>query len=75
MTGDGYELIVISMVAIGGTSLAGGRGSMGLTLLGILTIGYLNKILSINAVSDAGRRMITGIIIVLAVLMQKRRTK
>ena len=75
VTGDGYELIVISMVAIGGTSLAGGRGSMGLTLLGILTIGYLNKILSINAVSDAGRRMITGIIIVLAVLMQKRRTK
>ncbi|HYW83667.1 MAG TPA: ABC transporter permease, partial [Spirochaetia bacterium] len=75
VTGDGYELIVISMVAIGGTSLAGGRGGMGLTLLGILTIGYLNKILSINAVPDAYRRMITGIIIVLAVLMQKRRTK
>ncbi len=74
-TGAGYELTVIAMVVIGGTSLAGGRGSMGLTLLGILTIGYLQKILSINAVQESGRLMITGIIIVLAVLTQKRRTK
>jgi ribose transport system permease protein len=74
-TGDTYELVTIAMVAIGGTSMAGGRGSMGLTLLGVLTIGYLFKILSINAVPDAGRLMITGIIIVLAVLTQKRRTK
>ncbi|MGO9410795.1 MAG: ABC transporter permease [Spirochaetia bacterium] len=74
-TGAGYELTAIAMVVIGGTSLAGGRGSMGLTLLGILTIGYLQKILSINAVPEAGRLMITGIIIVLAVLTQKRRTK
>ena len=34
--GAGYELTAIAMVVIGGTSLAGGRGSMGLTLLGIL---------------------------------------
>jgi len=73
--GAGYELTAIAMVVIGGTSLAGGRGSMGLTLLGILTIGYIQKILSINAVPEAGRLMITGIIIVLAVLTQKRRTK
>lgn len=70
--GATYELTAIAMVVIGGTSLAGGRGSMGLTLLGILTIGYLQKILSINAVPEAGRLMITGIIIVLAVLTQKR---
>jgi len=73
--GAGYELTAIAMVAIGGTSLAGGRGSMGLTLLGILTIGYLQKILSINAVAEAYRLMITGIIIVLAVLTQKRRSR
>jgi len=70
--GAGYELTAIAMVVIGGTSLSGGRGSMGLTLLGILTIGYLQKILSINAVPEAGRLMITGFIIVLAVLTQKR---
>jgi ribose transport system permease protein len=70
--GSGYELIAIAMVVIGGTSLMGGRGGIGLTLLGVLTIGYLDKILSINAVPEAGRLMLTGIIIVAAVLTQRR---
>lgn len=70
--GAGYELIAIAMVVIGGTSLMGGRGGMGLTLLGVLTIGYLDKILSINAVPEAGRLMLTGLIIVAAVLTQRR---
>lgn len=69
--GGGYELTAIAMVVIGGTSLAGGRGGMGLTFLGILIMGYLEKILSINAVPEYGRLMITGLIIVLAVLMQR----
>ena len=69
--GNGYELVAISMVVIGGTSLAGGRGGMQLTLLGILTIGYLQKVLSINAVPEASRLMLTGVIIVLAVLTQR----
>jgi ribose/xylose/arabinose/galactoside ABC-type transport system permease subunit len=72
--GTGYELIAIAMVVIGGTSLMGGRGGIGLTLLGVLTIGYLDKILSINAVPEAGRLVLTGIIIVVAVLTQRRRT-
>jgi ribose transport system permease protein len=72
--GTGYELIAIAMVVIGGTSLMGGRGGIGLTLLGVLTIGYLDKILSINAVPEAGRLVLTGIIIVAAVLTQRRRT-
>jgi len=70
--GVGYELTAIAMVVIGGTSLMGGRGGMGLTLLGVLTIGYLDKILSINAVPEAGRLVLTGIIIVAAVLTQRR---
>ncbi len=71
-TGSTYELTAIAMVVIGGTSLAGGRGGILLTLVGALTIGYLDKILSINAVSEAGRLTLTGIIIVGAVLIQKR---
>ena len=72
-TGAGYELIGIAMVVIGGTRLMGGRGGMCLTLLGVLTIGYLEKILSINAVPEAGRLMLTGLIIIAAVLTQGRR--
>jgi ribose transport system permease protein len=37
------------------------------------TIGYLEKVLSINAVPEASRLMLTGVIIVLAVLTQRRR--
>jgi len=71
--GRGYELTAIAIVVIGGTSLAGGRGAVGLTLIGMLTIGYLEKILSINAVPESSRLMLTGIIVVAAVLAQRRR--
>jgi ribose transport system permease protein len=71
--GMSYELSAIAMVVIGGTSLMGGRGGIGLTLLGCLTIGYLEKILSINAVGEATRLMLTGAIIVGAVLFQRNR--
>ena len=72
-TGLGYELDAIAMVVIGGTSLSGGRGGVGLTLLGALTIGMLQKILSINAFSTEARLMLTGVIIVGAALFQRRR--
>lgn len=73
--GIGYELTAIAIVVIGGTTLAGGRGGIGLTLLGTLTIGYLEKILSINAVPEASRLMLTGVIIVVAVLAQRRKRR
>jgi len=71
--GTGYELDAIAAVVIGGTSLAGGRGGMMLTLMGALIIGYINKILSLNGITLAWRLMVKGAIIVLAVLIQKRR--
>lgn len=70
--GATYELSAIAMVVIGGTSLMGGRGRIAFTLIGTLTIGYLEKILSINAVSEAGRLILTGMIIVAAVLLQRK---
>lgn len=72
-TGIGYELTAIAIVVIGGTTLAGGKGGIGLTLIGTLTIGYLEKILSVNAVPEASRLMLTGAIIVAAVLAQRRK--
>jgi len=71
-TGMGYELDAIAMVVLGGTSLAGGRGGIGLTLVGALTLGYLQKVLSLNAFSSEARLMLTGVILVLAVLFQRR---
>jgi len=69
--GSTYELSAIAMVVIGGTSLRGGQGTIWLTGLGILIIGYLEKILSINAVGEETRLILTGTIIIAAVLFQK----
>jgi ribose transport system permease protein len=71
-TGAGYELDAIAMVVLGGTSLAGGQGGIGRTLVGVLTLGYLQKVLSLNAFSSEARLMLTGAILVAAVLFQRR---
>ena len=73
--GVAYELTAIAMVVVGGTSLMGGRGGIMLTVLGVLTIGYLRKILDINGVPTAPQLMITGGIIVAAVLVQGLRRR
>lgn len=74
-TGLGYELDAIAMVVLGGTSLSGGRGGIGSTLVGALTLGYLQKILSLNAFSTEMRLMLTGVVIVAAVMFQNRLAK
>lgn len=68
-----YELDAIAAVVIGGTTLNGGQGGMGLTFVGVLIIAYINKILSLNAVSEPWRLLAKGLIIVVAVLIQQRR--
>ncbi|MDR1613105.1 MAG: ABC transporter permease [Planctomycetota bacterium] len=73
--GTGYELTAIGMIVIGGTNMAGGRGGIGLTLIGVLVMGYLDKILSLNAVDESNRLMLTAAIIVIAVLYQSSRRK
>lgn len=71
--GATYELDAIAAVVIGGTSLNGGRGGLFLTLMGVLIIGMINKILSINNVDESFRLLAKGAIIVAAVLIQQRR--
>ncbi|GAL28188.1 hypothetical protein JCM19239_5448 [Vibrio variabilis] len=51
----------------------GGSGAITLTVIGALIIGYLEKILSINAVPESYRLMLTGLIIVGAVLFQRNK--
>ena len=71
--GVSFELDAIAAVVIGGTSLAGGRGGMVFTFLGVLIIAYINKILSLNAVPIAPRMMVQAGIIMVAVLIQRNR--
>jgi len=65
------ELEAIAAVVIGGTSLMGGRGRMAGTLVGVLIFGYLTNILSLRGLSTDVQLFVTGIIIVVAVLLQE----
>lgn len=67
--GTGYELTAIAAAALGGASLAGGRGSVLGTALGALFLAVLQNTLSLMSVNAFWFQIITGVIIVLAVLL------
>ena len=74
--GTMFELDAIAAVVIGGTSLAGGSGTIGGTIIGALIIGVLNNGMSLLGVSSFYQLIIKGLIISLAVwfdVLQKRR--
>ena len=69
--GLGYELDSIAAVVIGGTSLSGGRGSILGTVLGCLIIGVLNNGLVLLEVSPFWQQVIKGLVILVAVAVDK----
>ncbi|MBP2324528.1 ribose transport system permease protein [Kibdelosporangium banguiense] len=71
--GIGYELDAIAAVVIGGTSLAGGRGSVLGTVAGALLLGVLNNILSLNGVNNDIQLLIKGFVIVVVAGLQQLR--
>jgi inositol transport system permease protein len=70
--GEGYELNAIAAVVIGGTSLSGGVGSMAGTIVGVLIIGVMNNGLDLLGVSSYWQQIVKGMIIILAVLLDKK---
>lgn len=73
--GVGYELDAIAAVVIGGTSLSGGVGSVGGTLLGAVLVGVINNGLDLMNVSSYYQSIVKGIIIVGAVWLDRNRLK
>ena len=71
--GAGYELQAIAAVVIGGTSLMGGRGSVINSFLGVLIMEVLGTGLTDAQVADSIKRLITGVVIVLAVILDRYR--
>ena len=71
--GVGMELSAIAACVIGGTSLRGGHGSVISTFFGVLVISILQTGLAQMGVSDPIKRMITGGVIILAVLIDAMR--
>ncbi|MGG3917374.1 ribose ABC transporter permease [Parageobacillus thermoglucosidasius] len=71
--GTAYELDAIAAVVLGGTSLSGGRGWIFGTLVGALIIGVLNNGLNLLNVSSFYQQVIKGLVILLAVLLDRRK--
>ncbi len=74
-TGVGFELEAIAAVVIGGTSLTGGRGSVIRSLFGVLVIAILGSGLAQAGAQEHTKRLITGLVIVAAVILDRYRRK
>ena len=70
--GSGYEMDAIAAVIVGGTSMSGGKGSIVGTVLGMLIIGVMNNLLTLFGVPPFLREAFKGIIVIVAVLLQKK---
>lgn len=73
--GSGYEMNAIAAVVVGGTSMAGGRGSILGTVLGVLIIGIMNNLLVLLHIDAFLSEAFTGAIIIFAVLMQRKESR
>ncbi|MDQ3692292.1 MAG: ABC transporter permease [Chloroflexota bacterium] len=71
--GNGYELNAIAAVVIGGTSLAGGVGTVVGSMIGALTLSILDNILGLRNVQSEYQAILKGVIIILAVIIQRQR--
>ncbi|WP_307848349.1 ABC transporter permease [Microbispora oryzae] len=70
--GDLYELDAIAAVIIGGTLLTGGRGSIIGSILGLLIFTVITNLFILNGLNTSDQLIAKGLIIVIAVLMQRR---
>ncbi len=70
-----FELDAIAAVVIGGTSLAGGRGQVGTTVIGVLMLGIVDNMQTIEGIDNNWQGCVKGVIILLAVLLQRNSSR
>ena len=74
-TGVAFEMNAIAAVVLGGTSLAGGRGTIMGTLIGAFVIGILADGLVMMGVSEFWQMVIKGVVIILAVIIDQKQSR
>jgi erythritol transport system permease protein len=70
-TGDSFELNAIAAAVLGGTSMSGGRGTIGGTTVGAFVIGFLSDGLVMMGVSSFWQMVIKGLVIIIAVVVDQ----
>ncbi len=72
---NGYELDIIAAVVIGGASLSGGVGTVLGSLIGALVMTVIRVGCGLNGIDESTTRVVTGVIIVAAVAVDRLRTR
>ncbi len=73
--GIGYELNAVAAVCIGGSSLAGGKGTIAGTVIGAIILGLLDNIMGLNGVNSNIQLIVKGLILIFAVFMQAEKSR
>ncbi|HLQ39564.1 MAG TPA: ribose ABC transporter permease, partial [Tetragenococcus sp.] len=71
--GQSFEMDAIAAVVLGGTSLSGGKGRLFGTLIGALIIGTINNGLNLLGVSSFYQQIVKGLVIIVAVLLDRKK--
>jgi ribose transport system permease protein len=75
LAGEGTELQSIAAVVVGGVALAGGSGNMLQAFYGVLILGLLSNALNMAGVSSFLQVLVVGIVILLAVIIDRLRSR
>ncbi|MBS5865962.1 MAG: ABC transporter permease [Coriobacteriaceae bacterium] len=70
-TGDAWEMNAIAASVLGGTSMAGGVGSIGGTVVGAFVIGIINDGMTMCGVTEFWQKVIRGLVIIIAVVIDQ----
>lgn len=73
---DGWEMNAIAAVAIGGTKLSGGRGSLSGTFVGVMILGVISNMINLQgSLNSWWQFIITGLLLLVVVMIQSRMDK
>ncbi|SET53492.1 ABC transporter permease [Thorsellia anophelis] len=72
---ESFELDAIAAVVVGGASLAGGRGNVFNTVIGVLILGVISNLMNLMKISGNYQQVVKGLIIILAVLLESLKSK
>ena len=70
-SGDGWEMNAIAATVLGGTSMAGGSGTIVGTIVGAFVIGVINDGMTMGGVTEFWQKIIRGLVIILAVVIDQ----
>ncbi|KTJ68261.1 sugar ABC transporter permease [Enterobacter cloacae subsp. cloacae] len=71
----GFELDVIAAVVVGGASLAGGRGNVVNTIVGVMILSIISNLMNLMNISGYNQQVVKGLIIIAAVMLESLKSR